>query len=95
MLRIVVKTLSTLKMRVPINNRPSYFNIKCCLYSFDSFSIVVFASTAGRLRTCTGAAFASFKKYATHFLNSDCVGTEPKEAPYTCTDKFSKLSLAH
>ncbi|MEO6128808.1 MAG: hypothetical protein ABIP30_10715 [Ferruginibacter sp.] len=58
----------------------------------NSFSIAAFASTAGGLRTCTGAAFTSFKKYATHFLNSDYVGTEPKEAPYTGTDKFSKLT---
>ena len=32
-------------------------------------------------RTLFGAAFASFKKYAAHFLNSACGGTEPNEAP--------------
>ena len=39
------------------------------------------------LRTCDGALFASFKKYAAHFLNSDFVGTEPKNAAYAVTGK--------
>jgi hypothetical protein len=59
-------------------------------FSLSAIKCIAFASAAGRLRTCTGAAFASFKKYATHFLNSHCVGTEPKEAPHTGTDNFSK-----
>ena len=51
------------------------------MLSYRAFlNLKVFASTAGGLRTCTGAAFASFKKYASHFLNSDFVGTEPKPA---------------
>jgi hypothetical protein len=41
----------------------------------------VFASTAGGLRTCDGAAFASLEKYAAHFSNHACCVTEPKEAP--------------
>ena len=45
-----------------------------------SFKFKIFASSAGGLRTCDDAAFASFKKYASHFLNPDCIGTEPKEA---------------
>jgi hypothetical protein len=59
-------------------------------FSLSAIKCIAFASAAGRLRTCTGAAFASFNKYAAHFLNSDYVGTVPKEAPYTGTDKFSK-----
>jgi hypothetical protein len=37
---------------------------------------------------CTDATFDSFKKYATHFLNPDCVGTEPKEASYAVVGRF-------
>ena len=33
------------------------------------------------LRTCAGAAFASFEKYAAHFSNPAFGMTEPKEAP--------------
>ena len=51
---------------------------------------VAFASTAGGLRTCVGALFASFKKFASHFLNPDYVGTEPNNAPYTGTDKMDQ-----
>ena len=40
-----------------------------------------FASTAGGLRTCYVAAFASLKKYAAHFFNPAFGGTESKEAP--------------
>ena len=35
-----------------------------------SFKFVAFASPAGGLCNCNTAAFASFKKYASHFLNS-------------------------
>ena len=42
------------------------------------------------LRNCNAAAFASFKKYAAHFLNTDCVGTEPKDAAYAVTVLNSK-----
>jgi len=44
------------------------------------FQCVAFASTAGRLRNWNAASFASFKKYASHFLNPDFIVTEPKEA---------------
>ena len=47
---------------------------------------VSFAQAAW-LRPCNDAAFASLKKYAAHFFNSDFVGTEPKEASYARTDK--------
>gem|GEM_PF-4298121 len=47
----------------------------------SAFEFVAFASTAGGLRTFFGAAFASFKKYAAHFLNSAFGETEPNEAP--------------
>ncbi len=42
------------------------------------------------VRNCNGATFASFKKYASHFLNPDFVGTEPKEAPNAVTGENSK-----
>jgi hypothetical protein len=42
------------------------------------------------LRCIIGAAFASLKKYASHFFNSDFVGTEPKEAPYETTGNSVK-----
>ena len=42
------------------------------------------------LRTCAGAAFASFEKYAAHFSNPDFVGTEPNEAPYAGTGVKAK-----
>jgi hypothetical protein len=51
-----------------------------------SFKFHVFASTAGGLRTCAGALFASFKKYAAHFLNHAFGVTEPNNAPNTGTD---------
>jgi hypothetical protein len=38
-------------------------------------------------RGCNGAAFASFKKFAAHFLNNACGVTEPKEAPHSATGK--------
>ena len=50
-----------------------------------------FASTPAGLRTCVGALFASFKKYAAHFLNPDFVGTEPNNAPYTGTGKLCSI----
>jgi len=55
-----------------------------------SIKLVAFASTAGGLRTCAGAAFASFEKYAAHFSNPACGVTEPKEAPYTGTGGDAK-----
>jgi hypothetical protein len=48
--------------------------------SHSAIKFLAFASTAGRLRTCSAAAFASFKKYAAHFLNPAFGMTEPKEA---------------
>jgi hypothetical protein len=42
-------------------------------------------SDGGGLRNCDTAPFASFKKYASHFLNPDFVGTEPKDAAYAVT----------
>ncbi|MEO6550726.1 MAG: hypothetical protein ABIN94_22160 [Ferruginibacter sp.] len=39
-----------------------------------------FASPAGGLRNRNVAVFASLKKYAAHFFNSDFIGTEPKKA---------------
>jgi hypothetical protein len=53
--------------------------------------LLLFASTAGGLRTCTGAAFASLKKFASHFFNSSFGGTEPKEAPYAGTGDSAKI----
>jgi hypothetical protein len=50
------------------------------LYKLD-----VFASSAGGLRNCNAAAFASFKKIAAYFLNPACGVTEPKEAAYAVT----------
>jgi hypothetical protein len=50
-----------------------------------AFKLIAFASTAGGLRTCNGAPFASFKKDASLFLNPDFVVTEPKKAPYAGT----------
>jgi hypothetical protein len=39
-------------------------------YNFTSaFLLSAFASSAGRLRNRSAAVFASFKKYAAHFLN--------------------------
>jgi len=46
------------------------------------------------LRTRAGAVFGSFKKYASHFLNSAFGGTEPNKAPYTGTDKFNRSYLS-
>jgi len=45
------------------------------------------------LRNCTAAAFASFKKFATHFLNADFVVTEPNEAAYAVTGFNSRHEL--
>ena len=51
-----------------------------------SFYFITFASPAGGLRHCNAAAFASLKKFAALIVfNPDCVGTEPKEAPYATT----------
>ena len=69
--------------------------------------ILGFASTAGGLRSLTpgpspkervawnATTFDSFKKFASHFLNTDVVGSEPKEVAYPVTDRnenqFDKL----
>jgi hypothetical protein len=43
---------------------------------------------------CNGAAFASLKKYATHFFNHAFGVTEPKEAPYAGADrKIERLKI--
>ena len=54
---------------------------------FTFFKLVAFASTAGGLRTCAGALFASFEKYASHFSNHAFGVTEPNNAPNTGTDR--------
>ena len=54
---------------------------------------MVFASTAGGLHYRNGAAFGSFKKYASHFLNPDCIGTGPKEAPNPVTGESGHLKM--
>jgi hypothetical protein len=56
-------------------------------------NLLLFASTAGGLRTCDDAPFASFKKYASHFLNPAFGVTEPKEASYTGTGGNLKVSV--
>ena len=38
-----------------------------------------------------GTAFGSFKKYASHFLNPDCIGTESKKAPNPVTGESGRL----
>jgi hypothetical protein len=45
------------------------------------------------LRNCNAAPFASFKKFASHFLNADFVGTEPKDAAYAVTGFNSKHEM--
>jgi len=45
------------------------------------------------LRTCAGALFASFKKYASHFLNPAYGVTEPNNAPYTGTGENSSHKI--
>ena len=54
------------------------------LFTF-SFYFKAFASPAGGLRNCNAAAFASFKKFAAHFLNLAFGETDPKEAAYAVT----------
>ena len=67
---------------------------KICLYCFDSdFYFVAYASTAGGQRNCNGADFASFKKYASHFLNLALGETEPKEAPNPVTGESGRLRM--
>ena len=44
--------------------------------------LIASASTAGGLRTCDSAAFASLKKYATHFSNPYFVGIDLMATPY-------------
>jgi hypothetical protein len=46
---------------------------------------------AAWLHCLSGAAFASLKKYASHFFNSGFAGTEPKEAPYETTGRSVEL----
>jgi hypothetical protein len=48
---------------------------------------------AGGLRYCTAAAFASLKKYAAHFFNPACSGTEPKEAAHAVAGVNSEKYL--
>ena len=59
----------------------------------DTLINIAFASTAGGLRYRSGAAFGSFKKHASHFLNPDCIGTEPKEAPNPVTGESGRLRM--
>ncbi len=63
-------------------------------YSLSPFKFIAFASTAGGLRTCDDTPFASFKKYATHFLNLACGVTEPKEVSYTGTGENLKIRVS-
>jgi hypothetical protein len=51
----------------------------------------IFASTAGGLRYWNGAVFASFKKFASHFLNPAFGVTEPKKAPNPVTGKSGHI----
>ena len=46
------------------------FTRKCAAILVFFFRFAVFASPAGGLRNCNAAAIASFKKYASHFLNT-------------------------
>ncbi len=58
------------------------------LLFFVSYNkLVGFASTADRLRNWNAAVFASFKKYAPHFLNHAFGVTEPKNAANPVTGK--------
>ena len=63
---------------------------KAFIKSLALLKFAAFASTAGGLRTCAGAAFGSFEKQASHFSNHACGVTEPKEAPYTGTGENPK-----
>ena len=50
---------------------------------------------AAWLRCLNGTAFASLKKYASHFFNHAFSVTEPKEAPYETTGKSVVLSVCN
>ena len=59
----------------------SYFYTSRVFYFFAlNNKFVGFASTAGGLRNWNAVVFASFKKYAPHFLNHAFGMTEPKNA---------------
>jgi len=60
---------------------------------YTCFFLVNFASPAGGLRNCNGAALAPFKKICFRiFLNTDFVVTEPKDAPYAITGVSAKMA---
>ncbi|MES2890694.1 MAG: hypothetical protein V4725_01745 [Bacteroidota bacterium] len=57
-----------------------------CFTVRKSLNEVVVASTAGGLRHCNAAAFASLKNLAAlDVFNADSVVSEPKEAAYATT----------
>ena len=65
--------------------RIRYINRKAFAVFTLSFKFAAFASPAGRLRNCNAAAFAFFKKYASHFLNSGKPELNQKRAAYAIT----------
>ena len=65
--------------------------IRICFIHWVSFRILTFASSAGGLHNCNTAAFASFKKFAAHFLNPAFAVTDPKEAAYAVTSIEPKI----
>jgi hypothetical protein len=46
------------------------------------------------LRNCNTAPFASFKKFASHFLNPGFAKTDPKEAAFAVTSLKSTIAKA-
>jgi len=65
---------------------PEIFRIGAKLiFVLTKFKCKVHIAQAAWLRCLNSAAFASLKKYASHFFNSAFGGTEPKEALYETT----------
>ena len=55
------------------------------IFVLTRFKCMALIAQAAWLRCLNSAAFASLKKYASHFFNSAFGGTEPKEALYETT----------
>ena len=66
---------------------PASAPVRQANYAITTLKCNARSAQAAWLRCLIAAAFASLKKYATHFFNPAFGGTEPKEAAYETTGR--------
>jgi hypothetical protein len=70
-----------------IDHLPKKHRLHCL--SLEPCAFIALPPQPAGCAPCNGAAFASLKKYATHFFNHAFGVTEPKEAPYAGADRIT------